>query len=207
MCFGEKNGSIDLTVSVGVQPFTYKWQPTQAGDPQDLMDIGAGTYAVTVTDAVGCTGTASFNILQPAAALALSCGMTKVVTQPGATNGEAEVVITGGTAPFTVSLSPGGPAQVGVPAGTLTFPNLGVGSYSTTVTDANGCSAVCTRMPSTSSGSWPRSIHSGQPLTSASRRVLATGSLLDERSHGSVIEPQRLCVLHEVPVVERADGK
>jgi len=143
LCFGEKTGSIDLEVSVGVQPFTYKWNPTQPGDPQDLNAIGAGTYRVTVTDAVGCTGTASFNILQPAAALALTCGMTKVVTQPGGTDGEAEVNITGGTAPFTVTLSPGGAPQTGVAAGKSTFPNLSVGQYSVAVTDANGCSAEC----------------------------------------------------------------
>ena len=143
LCFGDKTGAIDLSVAVGTAPFTYQWSPAQPGNPQDLNNIGAGNYAVTVTDVLGCSGTAAFSLTQPGGALSLSCAMTKVVSQPGQTDGEAAVTITGGTAPFAVTLSPGGFSQNGVAAGVLPFNNLGVGSYITSVTDANGCTSVC----------------------------------------------------------------
>jgi len=143
LCFGENKGAIDLTVSVGSLPFIYKWSPVQPGNLQDLTNIPAGNYAVTVTDALNCTGTAAFSVTQPQAALTLACTMTKVVTQPGGADGAAAVTISGGTAPYTINWSPGGSLQSGVPAGAFPIPNLTVGSYTTTVTDANGCSSIC----------------------------------------------------------------
>ena len=50
---GQANGSIDLNVSGGTGPFTYFWASGQSS--QDLTNIIAGAYAVTVTDANSCT--------------------------------------------------------------------------------------------------------------------------------------------------------
>ncbi len=51
------DASINLTVSGGTSPFTFHWNNNAS--TEDLNNIIAGTYNVTVTDANGCTKTAS----------------------------------------------------------------------------------------------------------------------------------------------------
>ncbi|MDO8367708.1 MAG: hypothetical protein Q7T20_12985, partial [Saprospiraceae bacterium] len=53
---GQTDGSIDLSVSGGTAPFEYLWASAQTS--QDLANIPAGSYTVTVTDANNCTVTA-----------------------------------------------------------------------------------------------------------------------------------------------------
>jgi hypothetical protein len=141
LCFGLNTGAIDLVLNGGTQPFTYNWSPN-LGNIQDPSGLLAGNYAVTVTDAVGCSSTSNFTISQPQSALQISCMALNTVSQPGQTDGSAQLTISGGTAPYSVLISPGG-IQNGVQAGTLPFNNLSVGAYNVTVTDANGCTSVC----------------------------------------------------------------
>ncbi|MBK9014111.1 MAG: T9SS type A sorting domain-containing protein [Saprospiraceae bacterium] len=55
---GQNNGAIDMTVSGGTAPFTYLW--SNGATTQDLVNIAAGTYNVTVTDATSTkTGSAT----------------------------------------------------------------------------------------------------------------------------------------------------
>jgi hypothetical protein len=51
-CFGVANGRIDITVNGGTQPYTYVW--SNGSSTQDLNNILAGNYRVTVTDANNC---------------------------------------------------------------------------------------------------------------------------------------------------------
>lgn len=63
------DGTIDLTVAGGVGPYTYVWTapaatplgviPSGQANLQDLTGLQHGTYQVTVTDANGCTATAT----------------------------------------------------------------------------------------------------------------------------------------------------
>ncbi|MFN0216057.1 MAG: gliding motility-associated C-terminal domain-containing protein [Saprospiraceae bacterium] len=141
LCFGGNTGSIDLVLTGGSSPFDYAWTPF-LNNVEDPSGLTAGNYTVIVTDAVGCTATRSFTISQPVAAVQVSCASVSNVTQPGFADGKAQVQISGGVAPYSVLLNPGG-IQGGIPAGTFPLNNLGVGSYNVTVTDANGCTAVC----------------------------------------------------------------
>ncbi|MGY6521966.1 MAG: PKD-like domain-containing protein, partial [Mongoliitalea sp.] len=52
-CFGATDGGIELTVSGGTGPYTYLWSNGQSG--ANLVNVGAGTYTVTIRDANGCT--------------------------------------------------------------------------------------------------------------------------------------------------------
>src|ERR671923_193425 len=84
----------------------------------------AGSYSYTVTDANGCTATASGTISEPAALTASATVTSPILCNGG--NATLTVSAAGGTAPYT---------------GTGTF-NHAAGSYSYTVTDANGCTAT-----------------------------------------------------------------
>ncbi|HXH19993.1 MAG TPA: SprB repeat-containing protein, partial [Chitinophagales bacterium] len=129
-CNGGSNGSIDLTVSGGTTPYSYSW--SNAATTQDLSGLAAGTYTVTVTDAQGCTITSSAMISQPAL---LTASNTKVdVSCNGGSNGSVDLSVSGGTAPFSYSWSNG--------ATTQDISGLVIGSYTVTVTDAQGCTTT-----------------------------------------------------------------
>ena len=63
-CFSD--GNIDLTPVGGTVPYTYDWADISGiNNPQDRSALIPGTYNVTVTDAKGCTTTASETINTP----------------------------------------------------------------------------------------------------------------------------------------------
>ncbi|HXA02290.1 MAG TPA: SprB repeat-containing protein, partial [Cytophagaceae bacterium] len=105
-CNGGNNGSINLNVSGGTTPYKYSWN--NGASSQDLSNLTAGTYSVTVMDANSCKATASGIITQPAA-LAVSASGTS--TCPGGATGSATVSVTGGNSPYTYKWDNGGSEQ------------------------------------------------------------------------------------------------
>ena len=59
-CSGGNTGAIDLSVSGGTAPYTYSW--SNGANTQDISNLSAGSYTVTVTDAIGCTKSATYII-------------------------------------------------------------------------------------------------------------------------------------------------
>jgi hypothetical protein len=57
---GAPNGTVTLNVTNGTAPYTYLWASGQV--TQNLSGLAPGTYSVTVTDAAGCTASASSNV-------------------------------------------------------------------------------------------------------------------------------------------------
>ncbi len=128
-CYGQNTGSIDLSVSGGLSPYTYSW--SNSASTQDLLNVGAGTYSVTVTDAYGLTATTSATVAQPTQ---LSLTTTKSDLDCfGACIGTANVTATGGTSPYTYKWNTN--------ATSASISSLCAGTYTVTVTDANGCTA------------------------------------------------------------------
>ena len=129
-CFGNGTGSIDLTVSGGVGPYTYAW--SNNATQEDLQNLSSGVYTVVATDANGCTTTQTVTITQPQAPLALSTTQVNVLCF-GNSTGSVNLTVTGGTAPYTYLWSNNGTVED--PTG------MAAGAYTVTVTDANGCTA------------------------------------------------------------------
>lgn len=136
LCPNDNDGSIDITVTGGVVPYTYAW--SNGSILQDLIGVPAGSYSVTVTDANGCRATAAYVLTNPTPITA-----TLQVTQIpiGETTGGAILITTvsGGTAPYDYDWSTGD-------TGVTSINNLGEGTYTVTITDANGCQIILTRI-------------------------------------------------------------
>ena len=107
---------------------------------------GPGSYTVTITDANGATATASFSLTVDSAVAAITAVTTTVLTQNHAA-AFTPVTGTGGTAPLTYSVLPALPAGLSMAGGTGTISGTptaasGPGSYTVTITDANGATAT-----------------------------------------------------------------
>ncbi|MEZ4992557.1 MAG: T9SS type A sorting domain-containing protein, partial [Saprospiraceae bacterium] len=129
-CNGDATGAIDLVVDGGTPAYTYAW--SNGATTEDISDLTAGTYDVTVTDANGCTETGSFTI-EEASELVIDLDATVVtdVDCNGDASGSIDLVVTGGTMPYTYAWSNGETTE--------TISSLTTGTYDVTVTDANGC--------------------------------------------------------------------
>lgn len=66
-CYAEKDGWGKVTPTGGTPPYSYLWNDPDAQISQQAVGLGAGTYTVTVTDALGCTVTKSVEITEPPA--------------------------------------------------------------------------------------------------------------------------------------------
>ena len=134
---GEANGSITVSVEGATEPIAYVWSvPVQPNGPT-LSGIGAGAYAVTVTDARGCSGTLSVTLDNAGGpSLAVTAADDARCTND---NGSVTVAATGGAPPLTYTWSHDGNLNSPTASG------LAAGSYTVSVTDANGCLASVTQ--------------------------------------------------------------
>ena len=110
-CNGEGDGSAELTVTGGTTPY----------DTDDLTALSAGTYTTTVVDDNGCETSVAFTVLEPNP-LSASISVSDVSCN-GESDGSAELIVTGGTAPYN----------------TEDLTGLSAGTYTTIVVDDNGC--------------------------------------------------------------------
>jgi gliding motility-associated-like protein len=131
-CFGEASGSATAEATGGAAPYTYTWNTTPVQTGPVALLLPAGTWTVTVTDDAGATETADVTITQPSEALAVTMAKTDVRCN-GESNGTATATATGGTAPYTYEWNTV-PVQTDAQA-----TGLAAGTYTVTVTDANGC--------------------------------------------------------------------
>ena len=130
-CFGQNNGSIDVTTGGGVAPYTFRWNDGTANE--DRTGLAAGVYSLTVTDNNGCTATTSATITQP-----------ELVTVTAANTGPLTCTLT--TVTVSASSLTGVSYQWTGPAGFVStaasFTTSTPGTYVVVVTGINGCSAT-----------------------------------------------------------------
>ncbi|WP_258099171.1 OmpA family protein [Marinoscillum pacificum] len=130
-CFDEATGSINVTVTGGVEPYDFTW--SNGATTQNIADLKAGNYKLTVQDANGCVEEFSTRITQPEL-LVIREEQVGHIDCFGNTNGYIHLNISGGAAPYTYAWNNG--------ATTKNVNDLAAGSYNVTVTDANGCQAT-----------------------------------------------------------------
>lgn len=134
-CNDANSGAINLLVAGGTPPFQYAW--SNGVTTEDLNGIPAGNYAVTVTDARGCSKSAQFSITRPAPIVigvvteTISNCETKVVRQ------KFVAQVSGGVPPFIYNWSSG--TVSGTNNNTMHTTQNGM--VVLTVTDALGCNA------------------------------------------------------------------
>lgn len=126
-CADDTNGTISLTVSNASNP-TYLW--SNGMTTANLSSLATGEYCVTVTDDMGCTNTACETITAPEA-LSYTEDI-KVAGCQGQSNGSIALTIAGGMEPYQIQWQ-------GNASNSFTIEQLAAGTYSATITDANGC--------------------------------------------------------------------
>jgi len=127
LCFGQANGQLsNVNPTGGTGELVWEIEP--ASDPTQLQ---AGSYTLIVTDENDCQIELPFSISQPEA---LGLEIISENTNTELNTGSANAIVTGGTLPFSYAWSGG--------EETAQIFNIGQGSYSITVTDANGCTVV-----------------------------------------------------------------
>ncbi|MFN7115812.1 MAG: T9SS type A sorting domain-containing protein [Saprospiraceae bacterium] len=130
-CAETANGAINLTIFGGTKDYTFLWNT--GARREDLNNIAAGNYQVTVSDARGCTLVESIALTAPTT-LSIETDSLKNVSCPGLSDGFLKIQANGGTAPYQYEWNTGSIAPV--------LPNLPAGNYTVTITDFKGCQRV-----------------------------------------------------------------
>ncbi|MCB0534050.1 MAG: DUF11 domain-containing protein [Lewinellaceae bacterium] len=134
-CFGFDDGQITLGNPVGgIPPYNFQWVgpgiPIAFG--QEITDLVAGQYTVTISDSKGCTRVYNYLVNQP----------TEIqVDIPVQCENMAFAMATGGTQPYVYDWRLGGPAGQVVATGPNPT-NLPAGNYFLVVSDDVGCTGT-----------------------------------------------------------------
>lgn len=147
-CNGACDARLSATATGGVAAtgYSYQWNTSFLGaTTQNITGLCAGTYEVTVTDALGCPATANFTVVEPTP---VSATVATAVDPScfGLCNGTATVTATGGTivsasVPYQYRWDAAAANQMTATATGLCG-SAPATNYSVTVQDNNGCPAV-----------------------------------------------------------------
>lgn len=143
LCFGEATGTVGITPSGGTAPYSYKWQNSQnvlVASSSSLSNVKADTYQVTVTDAKGCKFSSSATISEPTL-LELDAAVTNVSCN-GGSDGEIDLIISGGVGPYSYSWTNSVSTLIGNSQDLL---GVTADQYTVEVIDDNGCVKSLTR--------------------------------------------------------------
>ncbi len=128
-CNGANDGSINLTVTGGASCTAYAFNWSNGATTEDVSNLTAGNYSVTITDANGCSTNSSFTLTEPALLVSSGVAATYVcgtnVSCNGANDGSINLTVTGGAdmcTAYTFNWSNG--------ATTEDVSNLTAGNYS-----------------------------------------------------------------------------
>ena len=125
---GANDGTAVANPMGGSMGYTYAWSTGET--TQNIENLAPGAYTVIVTDANGCSDEQT--VVVNAFNCAISAEPTIVnASCPGSADGSIMLALSNGTEPYTYAWNNGGNAEL--------IENLAAGTYTASVTDANGC--------------------------------------------------------------------
>jgi hypothetical protein len=139
ICFGGGDGAIYIDVAGGTPEFDFAWYNEAnalVGTDEDLMEVSAGIYTISVTDDHGCTATMTdSSVINLSTLLVNDSTIITDVKCRGDSTGIIDIAVSGGEAPYAYEWSYGGIIDED-----LTEAPFGV--YTVTVTDADTCRVI-----------------------------------------------------------------
>ena len=133
-CKGGSDGSIQINVNGGAQPYTFIWT-NGVGDTISMVqnpdNLPSSLYSVEVTDVAGCVSIIeNIPVFEPAQALSVTAEVTDVLCFGDLTGG-INITVEGGTNPYTYLWSNLDEDE--------DISGLAAGPYSVVITDKNDC--------------------------------------------------------------------
>jgi gliding motility-associated-like protein len=140
LCNGDSTGAINISVSGGTTftsvaaDYQFNWVHESGATyiTEDLLNIPAGTYDLTVTDANGCSETLQVVLTEPTALIFNPT--TTDISCSGYDDGSITINPTGGVLPYVLTWSDLGNGT--------TRTNLSPGTYTATIVDGNNCTYI-----------------------------------------------------------------
>ncbi len=146
-CYDGSDGAIAINVTGGAGNYTFSWTNSSGiviSTNEDINELTAGTYTLSVTDQNLCNSIFSFELTEPQEQLAILLDNTTDPSADGATDAAINITIMGGTPPYSYQWTDSDGNQI---ATTEDISGIGEGVYTLTVrdnfanttTDNNGC--------------------------------------------------------------------
>lgn len=172
-CGGGNDGSATIHALGGVGPYSYLWDVNALLQTDSTaINLTAGRYQFTVTDANGCHQVSSVTLSEPQVTIKIATS-SNPITCFGYFDGSAQVTVTGAVPPIDYVWSGSANGQT-----TNVVTGLSAGSYDVTITDDNGCQAQSTvivdgpaspiNLDPTSSGISCKGVADGKAIITAS---------------------------------------
>ncbi len=131
-CYGSPNGSIKATISGGKQPYQLTWNDSRY-EGEELTNLPAGTYSITVSDVSGQSAESSVILSEPDE-LVVQIVDKRAAMNDRTTDGKATLRARGGTPPYDILWDSEETGEKAI--------DLSSGKHQVTVTDANNCQTV-----------------------------------------------------------------
>jgi hypothetical protein len=126
LCNGSSAGSVSINASGGTLPYTYDWS-NSTNTTAILVGLSGGNYSCVVSDSQGCVDTVTAILTEPSAIVVTS----NVTSEDEGNDGAIDLTVSGGVSPYTYQWENNSTSQDLV--------SLAGGTYTFTITDANGC--------------------------------------------------------------------
>ncbi|MEP6793526.1 MAG: OmpA family protein, partial [Saprospiraceae bacterium] len=129
---GGIDGKATAKVTGGSAPYQYNWDNGEKSNK--AVKLAAGNHIVSILDAMGCTTTGVVDISENILALEVSITQKSKILCAGSLDANIEATVKGGKAPFAYKWN--------ASSSSASLPNIGLGLYTLTVTDATGHTAT-----------------------------------------------------------------